>query len=249
MARAAIPTYTTGDLITAAHGNTYWRDNEAAHWAEITAIEAAGWVTAARLAIMTSAELAGKISNETGSGALVFATSPTLVTPALGTPASGVLTNCTGLPTAGIVDAAVTADKIKAYGCQVTNSAAQSVADGATVALIFDQENFDDDTMHSTSTNTSRITCKKAGRYALYAQAKFDLDADGFRWIAFYKNGSGGGYAITMQLGTNQSSNYLQISDYLVLAVNDYIQVFVYQNAGNALNVSEQRFTMVWDGV
>jgi len=44
----------------------------------------------------TSAELATAISDETGSGALVFATSPTLVTPALGTPASGVLTNTTG---------------------------------------------------------------------------------------------------------------------------------------------------------
>ncbi len=33
----------------------------------------------------------------TGSGAPVRATSPTLVTPALGTPSSGVLTNCTGL--------------------------------------------------------------------------------------------------------------------------------------------------------
>ena len=48
------------------------------------------------LAATTSAQLAGVISDETGSGALVFATSPTLVTPALGTPASGVLTNCTG---------------------------------------------------------------------------------------------------------------------------------------------------------
>lgn len=34
----------------------------------------------------------------TGSGAPVRATSPTLVTPALGTPSSGVLTNATGLP-------------------------------------------------------------------------------------------------------------------------------------------------------
>lgn len=49
-------------------------------------------------AATTSAQLAGVISDETGSGALVFATSPTLVTPALGTPASGVLTNATGLP-------------------------------------------------------------------------------------------------------------------------------------------------------
>ena len=37
-------------------------------------------------------------TTSTGSGANVLATSPTLVTPALGTPASGVLTNATGLP-------------------------------------------------------------------------------------------------------------------------------------------------------
>ena len=49
-------------------------------------------------AATTSLELKGNITDETGSGALVFATSPTLVTPALGTPASGVLTNATGLP-------------------------------------------------------------------------------------------------------------------------------------------------------
>ena len=35
----------------------------------------------------------------TGTGALVRTTSPTLVTPALGTPASGNLSNCTGSPT------------------------------------------------------------------------------------------------------------------------------------------------------
>jgi hypothetical protein len=50
------------------------------------------------LGSFTSANLAGALTDETGSGAAVFATSPTLVTPALGTPASGVLTNVTGLP-------------------------------------------------------------------------------------------------------------------------------------------------------
>jgi hypothetical protein len=48
----------------------------------------------------TSANLATAVTDETGSGALVFATSPTLVTPVLGTPASGTLTNCTGVPVA-----------------------------------------------------------------------------------------------------------------------------------------------------
>jgi hypothetical protein len=46
----------------------------------------------------TSAQLAGIISDETGTGSLVFNTSPTFLTPNLGTPASAILTNCVGLP-------------------------------------------------------------------------------------------------------------------------------------------------------
>ena len=49
-----------------------------------------------QFAATTSAQLAGVVSDETGSGALVFATSPTLVTPALGTPTALVGTNITG---------------------------------------------------------------------------------------------------------------------------------------------------------
>ena len=45
-----------------------------------------------------SAPQAPTLTSSTGSGNVVLATSPTLVTPALGTPASGVLTNATGLP-------------------------------------------------------------------------------------------------------------------------------------------------------
>lgn len=47
-----------------------------------------------------SAGLRGALSDETGTGLAVFATSPTLTTPLLGTPTSGTLTNCTGLPIA-----------------------------------------------------------------------------------------------------------------------------------------------------
>lgn len=50
------------------------------------------------LATPSSANLASAVTDETGSGALVFANTPVLVTPVLGTPTSGTLTNCTGLP-------------------------------------------------------------------------------------------------------------------------------------------------------
>jgi len=51
---------------------------------------------AASLGSFTSAQLATALTDETGTGANVFATSPTLVTPALGTPSSGIVTNLTG---------------------------------------------------------------------------------------------------------------------------------------------------------
>ena len=64
-----------------------------------TGISGLGTGVATFLATPSSANLAAAVTNETGSGALVFATSPTLVTPVLGTVAAGsVLTNATGLP-------------------------------------------------------------------------------------------------------------------------------------------------------
>jgi hypothetical protein len=64
----------------------------------VGSITGLGTGVATWLATPSSANLAAAVTDETGSGALVFATSPTLVTPALGTPSSGVLTNATGLP-------------------------------------------------------------------------------------------------------------------------------------------------------
>lgn len=63
-----------------------------------TGVSGLGTGVATFLATPTSANLAAAITNETGSGSLVFATSPALVTPDLGTPSAATLTNATGLP-------------------------------------------------------------------------------------------------------------------------------------------------------
>jgi len=60
-----------------------------------TGITSFGTGIATFLGTPSSANLAAAVTDETGTGALVFANTPTLVTPILGTPTSGNLANCT----------------------------------------------------------------------------------------------------------------------------------------------------------
>jgi len=74
-----------------------------------TGVAGLGTGVATFLATPSSANLASALTDETGTGANVFATSPTLVTPALGTPSALVLTNATSLPVSGITASTSTA--------------------------------------------------------------------------------------------------------------------------------------------
>lgn len=64
-----------------------------------TGVSGLGANVATFLGSASSANLAAAMTDETGTGALVFANSPTLVTPVLGVPTAGDLTNCGGSPT------------------------------------------------------------------------------------------------------------------------------------------------------
>jgi hypothetical protein len=67
-------------------------------WYQINAETTYAAGVQAWLANPTSANLRAAMTDETGTGLLVFNDTPTLITPILGTPTSGTLTNCTGLP-------------------------------------------------------------------------------------------------------------------------------------------------------
>ena len=76
------------------------------------------------LATPSSANLAAAVTDETGTGALVFANTPTLVTPILGTPTSGNLSSCTadGTNKVGYRNIPQSAsDKVTAYALASTD--------------------------------------------------------------------------------------------------------------------------------
>lgn len=94
----------TGANITTVAGDCFtFRSEGSGNWrctARSASTPLTGHVTtspsgAAVLGAFSSAQLLAALSDETGTGSAVFATSPSLVTPALGVPASGTLTNCT----------------------------------------------------------------------------------------------------------------------------------------------------------
>ena len=111
--KVALTQPATGSTLTIADGKTATVSNTLTFTgtdSSSVAFGAGGTVayTGNKLSVFaatSSSELAGVISDETGSGLLVFATSPVLTTPNLGTPSAVNLSNGTALPISGINDA------------------------------------------------------------------------------------------------------------------------------------------------
>ncbi len=115
------------------------------------------------LATPSSANLASAVTDETGSGLLVFATSPTLTTPLLGTPTSGVLTNCTGYPASALVGT-----QTKAY----LNADQTGLSYPAWNTINIDTEVVD--TLSEYNTGTYTFTPAATGEYLITARVSLD---------------------------------------------------------------------------
>ena len=89
-----------GDVFTfRSEGSGNWRCTGSSRDTPLTGHVTTSPSGAAVLGAFSSSQLSGALSDESGSGLAVFNTSPVLVTPSLGTPSSGNLSNCSNFPT------------------------------------------------------------------------------------------------------------------------------------------------------
>lgn len=122
---------------------------------------------------------------------------------------------------------------------RVTNSAAISVPNATATVLTFDQERRDDGSLHSTSSNTDRLTAPVAGWYQIAGNVEFATNATGFRTISVRKNGGTTIIWVSQANAVSGTQTILQVGCVAYLAANDYVSLYAYQSSGGALNVQK----------
>lgn len=107
---------------------------------------------------------------------------------------------------------------------------------GSWQALTFNSERYDNDTIHSTSSNTGRLTATTAGVYSITGHIQFDANATGVRGLELRVNGS---TIIAQDLRASFATFGVvaTISAHYKLAATDYVELRAYQNSGGSLNM------------
>ncbi len=124
------------------------------------------------------------------------------------------------------------------------SGAATSATNGTIVTLTCNTENFDNDAMHSTVTNPTRITAQTAGRYDVTAVVRYDFTAGGGgRLLQFFVNGTTQ-YNVAQVGSTTVASRDTIISGgrKIVLNAGDYVELRARQDSGGTINITCDEF-------
>lgn len=124
--------------------------------------------------------------------------------------------------------------------CKANRTTTQSIADLTATAVSFDAaDSWDTDSIHSPSTNPSRLTVPSGlgGKYLIVASVPWANHTTGWRDFTIRANGSTG--LDSTRVGTGVANPYpiSTITTIQQLAAGTYLEVVVWQNSGAALDV------------
>lgn len=118
-----------------------------------------------------------------------------------------------------------------------------SLVNNSATVVNFDSETYDTDSMHSTTTNTNRLTAATPGLYTIRGRVGLADNAVGDRFIAIRKNGTEFARSEGAHLAGSGNIWAMEVSDEIYLAAGDYVDMVVYQNTGAAVTTSTGTYT------
>lgn len=116
------------------------------------------------------------------------------------------------------------------------NSANIAISNATNTALTFDSERWDTDTIHSTSSNTGRLTATTAGKYLIVGQVRWPANVTGLRQVWIKLNATTD-IAVKRKAQTENDLLGMDVTTLYDLDATDYVELYVYQNSGGSLNV------------
>lgn len=140
--------------------------------------------------------------------------------------------------------------------CRVYNSAVQALTTAVQAAITFDTERFDTQSIHSTVSNTSRLTVPASwgGIWLIGGCCGFAANATGSRSLFLKVNNTTyiGNIRIAAD-ATASATTDLAIASTYALVAGDYVELIALQSSGGNLNTSQvanstPEFWMLWMG-
>ena len=120
------------------------------------------------------------------------------------------------------------------------NDAAISLTSGTATILTLNQERWDTDTIHSTASNTGRLTATTAGKYQMNGHAEFAATtSDGQRLLQIRLNGATIIASHTCEDdSTDSRAISCSVSAHYNLSATDYVEMIATQRVSATMNVN-----------
>lgn len=121
-------------------------------------------------------------------------------------------------------------------GARVYNDVDETISTATNTYLTLNSERYDNGGLHSTVSNTGRLTAQKAGLYLISAHISWAINATGYRYVTIVLN------RLSILAGATHKAvdpdyDYQSLSTVYPLAANDYVEVQVRQTSGGDLAV------------
>lgn len=134
--------------------------------------------------------------------------------------------------------------------CLLHRSSVQTIANNTLTTVLFPVELYDTDNMHSTSSNTGRITFTTAGTYAVSFNCAWNKNITGDRVARIRKNGTD---VLATEAKDSGNDTDLIIGHSILIedsfAATDYVEALVQQTSGGNLQLMSETYSPLFAAV